>query len=47
MAHLVEEMESRIGKPVLTVNVITYWAGLRSIGINDKINGYGQLVSTH
>jgi len=47
MANLVEDMELRIGKPVLTVNVITYWAGLRSIGINDKIYGYGQLVSNY
>lgn len=45
MAHLVEGMESRIRKPVLTVNVITYWAGLRALGIKDKIKGFGQLVS--
>jgi len=44
---LVESMESRIGKPVLTVNVITYWAGLRALGVNDKIKGFGQLVYNH
>jgi maleate isomerase len=47
MAHLVADMERRIGKPVLTVNVVTYWAGLRFLGIHDKLRGYGRLAETH
>jgi len=47
MARLVADMEARLGKPVLTVNVVTYWAGLRALGIEDNIPGYGTLVEKH
>lgn len=47
MARLVADMERRIGKPVLTVNVTTYWAGLRFLGIHDKLPGFGRLVENH
>jgi maleate isomerase len=44
MARLVADMERRLGKPVLTVNTVTYWAGLRAIGLNDKLPGLGRLA---
>lgn len=44
MARLTPDIEQRLGKPVLTVNTVTYWAGLRAIGITDKLSGYGRLV---
>jgi maleate isomerase len=44
MARLVADMEQRLNKPVLTVNVVTYWAGLRALGINDRLRGYGRLA---
>lgn len=47
MSFLVDDMEARLGKPVLTVNVITYWAGLRHLGIEDPLKGFGQLVANH
>ena len=47
MSFLVEDMEARLGKPVLTVNVITYWAGLRHLGITDQFKGFGQLAANH
>jgi len=47
MSFLVDEMEARLGKPVLTVNVVTYWAGLRHIGIEDRLKGFGQLAANH
>jgi len=47
MSFLVEEMEARLGKPVLTVNVVTYWAGLRALGIKDKLEGFGHLAANH
>jgi maleate isomerase len=46
MARLVPDMERRLGKPVLTVNTVTYWAGLRAIGIQDKLRGFGRLAET-
>ncbi len=47
MSFLVEDMEKRLGKPVLTVNVVTYWAGLRALGIEDRLEGFGQLAANH
>jgi len=47
MSFLVDEMEARLGKPVLTVNVVTYWAGLRHLGIEDRFSGFGQLAANH
>lgn len=47
MSFLVEDMEARLGKPVLTVNVVTYWAGLRQLGITDSFKGFGQLAANH
>ena len=44
MARLVADMEKRLNKPVLTVNVVTYWAGLRALGIQDRLNGWGRLA---
>ncbi len=46
MARLVADMERRLSKPVLTVNTVTYWAGLRAIGITDKLAGFGRLAET-
>jgi maleate isomerase len=47
MSFLVSEMEERLNKPVLTVNIITYWAGLRSLGITDRLTGFGMLASKY
>ena len=47
MARLGADMERRLGKPVLTVNVVTYWAGLRALGITDKMRGYGRLAENY
>lgn len=47
MARLVADMERRLNKPVLTVNTVTYWAGLRSLGITDKLKGFGRLAETY
>ena len=40
-------MEARLGQPVLTVNVVTYWAGLRHLGIEDRLRGFGQLAANY
>ena len=47
MARLVKDMELRLSKPVLTVNTVSYWAGLRFLGIHDKLTGFGRLVENH
>lgn len=37
------EAEFFLQKPVLSINTASYWAALRSLGINDMIRGYGSL----
>lgn len=41
------EAERWLGKPVLAVNTCTYWHTLRSTGIEDKIEGFGSLLTEH
>lgn len=38
------EAERWLGKPVLSMNALTYWRALRQLGINDKISGCGRLL---
>ena len=46
-AKVAAEAEGWLGKPVLTVNTCTYWHALRSLGIDDKIDGFGSLMLEH
>lgn len=34
-------------KPVIAINTATYWHALRTMGIPDKITGYGALLAQH
>jgi maleate isomerase len=45
MARLAAEAEQWLGKPVIAVNVATYWHALRSTGIDDRRPGFGRLLS--
>ncbi len=45
MARLADEAERWLNKPVISINVVTYWHGLRALGINDRFAGYTQLFS--
>lgn len=47
IARLTPEIERRIGKPLLGVNVVSYWAALRQLGIEDRLPGFGTLVENH
>lgn len=46
-ASVAAEAERWLGKPVLAVNTCTYWHALRSTGIEDKIEGFGSLLTEH
>lgn len=37
------EAERWLGKPVLSMNAITYWRALRKLGIDDRIQGFGRI----
>lgn len=46
-AKVAGEAEQWLGKPVLAVNVCTYWHALRTCGIEDKMEGFGTLLLEH
>lgn len=41
--EIIEKLENDLHKPVITSNQATTWNILRLAGIDDKIQGYGQL----
>ena len=45
MAELAAEAERWLGKPVIAVNVATYWHALRTQGITDRREGFGRLLA--
>ena len=42
---IVEEVETITGKPVITSNQGQMWHALRTVGITDKINGFGRIFN--
>lgn len=46
-ARVAAEAERWLGKPVLAVNTCTYWQALRASGIDDRIDGFGSLLTEH
>ncbi len=47
MGRLAAEAERWLSKPVIAVNVATYWHALRSMKIRDRVQGYGALMAEH
>ena len=45
--EIVDALEQKAGKPVVASNQAMFWDTIRRAGINDKIKGYGQLLSDH
>tara|TARA_B110000196_G_C20999807_1_gene592408 strand:- start:3 stop:770 length:768 start_codon:yes stop_codon:yes gene_type:complete len=41
--EVIDKIEQKIGKPVITSNQAQMWSCLRKAGINDKITGFGKL----
>ncbi|MEX0351101.1 MAG: hypothetical protein AB3N15_16885 [Paracoccaceae bacterium] len=44
---LIAELEAQHGKPIIACNAAVYWQALRSIGVTEKIAGYGTLLGSH
>jgi maleate cis-trans isomerase len=44
---VIERLEHRLGKPVVTSVQATFWGALRAAGIEDRIDGAGQLLREH
>ena len=44
--EVVDELERRVGKPVITVNQATLWMALRMLGVTEPILGFGRLLTS-
>ncbi len=44
MVRLADEAERWLGKPVIAINVATWWMALRDNGIDDRVYGAGRLL---
>lgn len=44
---VVDELEKKLGKPVVTSVQATFWGSLRAAGIEDRIEGCGRLLAEH
>ncbi|MGD2269691.1 MAG: hypothetical protein PVI06_04770 [Desulfobacterales bacterium] len=44
---IIDKLEQRVGKPVVTSNQAMFWDTLRLAGVRDKIEGYGRLLRLH
>jgi maleate isomerase len=47
MVGLADEMETKLGKPVIAINAATWWMALRENGITDQFSGHGALLREH
>ncbi|HWH12749.1 MAG TPA: aspartate/glutamate racemase family protein [Solirubrobacteraceae bacterium] len=44
-AHLVDELERELGKPIFDSVAVALWKGLRLVDIEPRIDGWGRLLS--
>jgi len=44
---VIAQIESDLGKPVVTSNQASFWSCLRLMRLPDRIDGYGRLLSEH
>lgn len=47
MVRLAAAAELFLGKPVIAINTATYWHALRTVGIQDRVAGFGTLLTEH
>lgn len=39
------ELEARLAKPVLSINAAAFWHALRTLGLTDRVDGFGRLLA--
>ena len=44
---IIDRLEQKVGKPVICNNAVSLWAGLRMLGRQEGIPGYGTLLRDH
>lgn len=43
-AEVIDELESKVGKPVLTTNACAVWSCLNMMNVQDRVDSYGSLL---
>ena len=46
-ADVIEDLERELGRPIVTSNTAAAWHCLRKMGIQDRVSGFGRLLSEH
>ena len=46
VSPILEKLETKLGKPVVSSNQALAWHAMRLAGCNDVVHGYGQLLRT-
>jgi len=46
-AEVIETLEAELGRPVVTSNLLGAWHAMRSIGVTDRVDGFGHLLANH
>jgi len=44
---VIDKLEQKTGKPVLTTNQVSLWGALKILGHIDSLPGYGVLLRDH
>jgi maleate isomerase len=44
VVDMLEDLETKLGKPIVSVNAATYWYALRRLGVSDPMPGFGRLL---
>lgn len=47
VSAMTAQIEERLGRPMIGVNVATYWLALRRAGIRDSLSGFGLLAEKY
>jgi len=47
VSAITPEIEACLGRPMIGINVATYWLALRSAGIRDTLSDFGLLAEKH
>lgn len=44
VVDMLEDLEARLARPIVSVNAATYWYALRRLGLSDALPGFGALL---
>ncbi len=46
-AEVIDPLEAELGRPVVTSNLLGVWHAMRTIGVTDRVAGFGTLLADH